>query len=578
MALFGQRDLATAEHARARRPPARPRRGRAAPDAARAVRAGLAARAGHAGPRPRRREQGRLRVQRASCSAARASRAASRCARYVDRAGHECAYYDTTLLFPTNALNLSANPTGVAVLDMSNPAKPVRTDDARDAGDAVAARVGRAQREARAARRGDGQPGDRAGHRRHLRRQRGLPPPASCMSSSPVGVLGHESGFAPDGDTFYATSLFNGSVTAVDVTNPRVPVPLWVGNYRSHGMSISQDGNRAYLAALGRGSSSSTSREVNARKPNPQVREVSRLTWPTLSIPQNALPVTIDGKPYLVEIDEFAVDEAGGPIPVGNGPRVGAGRIIDISDETDAEGRLGPAARGQPARAARRARRRPERARAPSRATPATTATSRSAVDPGIVACSFIASGLRVFDIRDPRAPEGDRVLRRAADARARRPATPSNFAMSAPAFAPDARRGLVLGRQQRLLRAAAAATASGRAAIPRARSLLGARARARAGARSRSASARRAASACAARGCASPPAASGASSAAAGTWRATIDLRGVPRRTVTVRVTARTAAGPDAPPVAPLPHLHAAQDLSEPLGHRGRDAGRGPS
>src|ERR671916_363781 len=47
--------------------------------------------------------------------------------RYVDKAGRECAYYDTALLFPTNSLNLSLDPTGVAVLDMSDPSNPVRT-------------------------------------------------------------------------------------------------------------------------------------------------------------------------------------------------------------------------------------------------------------------------------------------------------------------------------------------------------------------------------------------------------------------------------------------------------------------
>jgi hypothetical protein len=47
--------------------------------------------------------------------------------RFVDRAGHECAYYDTTLLFPTNLQNLGNDPTGVAVLDMSDPSNPVRT-------------------------------------------------------------------------------------------------------------------------------------------------------------------------------------------------------------------------------------------------------------------------------------------------------------------------------------------------------------------------------------------------------------------------------------------------------------------
>src|SRR5437667_1660152 len=51
--------------------------------------------------------------------------------RYVDGAGHECAYYDTTLLFPTKAFNFFTSPdrlTGVYVLDMSDPAHPVHTD------------------------------------------------------------------------------------------------------------------------------------------------------------------------------------------------------------------------------------------------------------------------------------------------------------------------------------------------------------------------------------------------------------------------------------------------------------------
>src|SRR5690349_19741493 len=37
--------------------------------------------------------------------------------RYVDPAGHECAYYDTALLFPLNAFNFNSNGLGVAVLD-----------------------------------------------------------------------------------------------------------------------------------------------------------------------------------------------------------------------------------------------------------------------------------------------------------------------------------------------------------------------------------------------------------------------------------------------------------------------------
>ena len=48
--------------------------------------------------------------------------------RYFDVQGHECAFYDTTLMFPLNALNPGGGSEGVAVLDMSNPSRPVQTD------------------------------------------------------------------------------------------------------------------------------------------------------------------------------------------------------------------------------------------------------------------------------------------------------------------------------------------------------------------------------------------------------------------------------------------------------------------
>src|SRR5439155_9025535 len=47
--------------------------------------------------------------------------------RYVDTAGHECAFYDSTLLFPTNTLAAPGKSPGVFVLDMHDPAHPVQT-------------------------------------------------------------------------------------------------------------------------------------------------------------------------------------------------------------------------------------------------------------------------------------------------------------------------------------------------------------------------------------------------------------------------------------------------------------------
>jgi len=150
------------------------------------------------------------------------------------------------------------------------------------------------------------------------------------QSSAPVGLLGHESGFAPDGKTFYATSLSAGTVTAVDVTNPRLPVILGVFAYPSHGLTVSDDGNRGYVAGSD-GLQVVDLSEVQARKPNPRAPEIAGLSWKRRTIPQVAIPVTIGGKAMLVEVDEFS----GGPgtVVAALSGRRWAARIIDISDE-----------------------------------------------------------------------------------------------------------------------------------------------------------------------------------------------------------------------------------------------------
>jgi hypothetical protein len=53
--------------------------------------------------------------------------------RYVDKAGHECAYWDSTLLFPTNVDQQGTEGPGTYVMDMSDPRHPVHTDTLRTA-------------------------------------------------------------------------------------------------------------------------------------------------------------------------------------------------------------------------------------------------------------------------------------------------------------------------------------------------------------------------------------------------------------------------------------------------------------
>jgi hypothetical protein len=345
--------------------------------------------------------------------------------RYVDAAGHDCAYYDSTLMFPTNLFDLEG---GVNVLDMADPANPVLTDrlvtPAMDSPHEslvlsqkrglLAAVVGNLTTNV-----GIVDIYDVSGDCRH----------PVLRSSTPVGFLGHESGMSPDGRTFWSASPASETLVAVDISNPSLPLPLWIGNYDSHGLSISDDGNRAYVAGVDSGLIILDVSEVQARRPNPTVREVARLQWNSMSIPQNAIPISVDGHPYLVEIDEFGGQE-----------QVGAGRIIDIADET----------RPRVISNLRLEVHQPENFAAQANDAGANNPVQGYAghycnvprrTNPGIVACSMILSGLRVFDVRDPHHPREVAYFNAPVSPRIIPPAgvvpAPSNWAMSSPSFVP---------------------------------------------------------------------------------------------------------------------------------------------
>ena len=167
--------------------------------------------------------------------------------RYIDNAGHECAFYDTTLLFPLNALNPGAGSSGVAVLDMSDPAHPVQTDTLRELPmlsphESLTLNQKRGLLAAV-----NGNPATYPGDVAIYSVQNDCRHPV-LQSTGLYARFGHESGFSLDGRTFYATSTATPSITAIDVTDPQHPHPIWEGNILAHGMSLSDDGNRAYIA------------------------------------------------------------------------------------------------------------------------------------------------------------------------------------------------------------------------------------------------------------------------------------------------------------------------------------------
>jgi hypothetical protein len=336
--------------------------------------------------------------------------------RYADRSRRVCAFYDSTLLSPSDVpFNVGSEGTGVVVLDMSDGRHPRQTANL-----VTPAMQSPHESLLLNSRRGLlvavlGNPATNVGQI-DVYDVTGDCRTPTLVSSTPTGILGHESGFAPDGKTFYVSSTAGNTLTAVDLTDPRAPRPIWVRKgVVYHGMRVSADGNRLYVAEIGtpdnRGFSNAglailDVSEVQARKPDPDVPVLSKLSWRSGSIPQVPQPLTIRGHRYLLEVDEFANFRAEKPQAYDPDATVGAARLINIDDERHP--RVVSNLRlqvNQPW-----ARRGPEQADPGARLAIQGYAAHYCSVprvkDPKLAACSFIASGLRVFDIRNPRAPK----------------------------------------------------------------------------------------------------------------------------------------------------------------------------
>jgi uncharacterized protein (TIGR03382 family) len=254
------------------------------------------------------------------------------------------------------------------------------------------------------------------------------------------GSFGHSGQWAPDGKTFYITPLrATPSIVAIAVDDPAAPAAIPGGIFTFnlmdggtpgpqdlplstlHDLEFSKDGNTAYITMFGVAGTAANNgfavldvSDFQQRRPDAGYRVVGRLTWDDGSIgAQNALPVTIAGKPYIV-----MADEAGGAIfgSCAQGKSAnGFPRLIDISDpahpQTAAEIRLGVA----------------ETANCAAMATAPITSSRSTLPDGGVVdnvgpgffahschycqvddaddarilACNCFAAGLRFWDIHD---------------------------------------------------------------------------------------------------------------------------------------------------------------------------------
>jgi hypothetical protein len=255
-------------------------------------------------------------------------------------------------------------------------------------------------------------------------------------SALPAGEIlkGHEGNVSPDGLTWYSGDRGTPKkYTATDITDARHPqlITTWTlpqiypATWRvtTHGLAFSEDGNRAYASHAAVPSVATVTgtlapvdgllildiSQVQARVPNPQITQVSQLFWPDGAQSQMYIPITIKNRKYLVGTDELGAGGGSDTVNVTAACAVGLpmfpmARIIDIQDET------------HPRIVSRLALETHDPANC-------------SAVLPDIVglssftygshycsvdnknnattlACAYFNSGIRVFDIRDPRHPK----------------------------------------------------------------------------------------------------------------------------------------------------------------------------
>jgi hypothetical protein len=267
------------------------------------------------------------------------------------------------------------------------------------------------------------------------------------LSSTPTAVLGHESGWAPDGKTFWASSTGGQTLTAIDVSDPRAPRPVFFqSGVNYHGLRLSDDGRTMYVANIGNPTSEGASfasgglrildvSEVQDRQPNPQVHIVSDLTWPEGSIPQVAEPFARDGRDYLLEVDEFANYNLTGGASQESAP-VGAARIIDVTDPTAPSVVSNLRLEVHQPEARRSSQQSDPGAQSPVQGYAAHYCSVPTRDNPRIVACSMILSGLRVFDISNLSSPvEVGYFNRPLTESQPLNPTAEGAYAMSQPAW-----------------------------------------------------------------------------------------------------------------------------------------------
>src|SRR5690348_482188 len=220
---------------------------------------------------------------------------------FQDKAGHKCNYYDTA------ATTANRTHIGVVAIDATNPASPqptayLSTTSMVDPWESLKVNERRQLLAGVSATNGNGGPEfdvyDISGDCRfpQLLTSVAVGTGLNGPDEFKAAVRGHEGSFSPDGLTYYGSNLAAGYIYPIDITNTTKPKMLtqWFTPIiqRTHGLSVSEDGNRAYFTLFGQGDAARASgvdrnngiiiadvSEVQQRKANPQIKVISTILW-----------------------------------------------------------------------------------------------------------------------------------------------------------------------------------------------------------------------------------------------------------------------------------------------------------
>ncbi|UDM49002.1 LVIVD repeat-containing protein [Cupriavidus sp. MP-37] len=373
-------------------------------------------------------------------------------ATYTDKRGQTCFYHST--MGPSPVFNNPAAPSrvnpGVPVINITDPARPVWVSSLTSTAmiDPWESLRVNAARGILAADNGLGGAGGPEIDLYDVSTDCTRP---QLLASVPIGTgedggiipstraLGHEGGFSPDGFTYYIGGAVSKSYYAVDLTVPTHPklisaitmAELGFGSV-PHGLSVSQDGTRAYFVATGNGGAAAgqgapplnnanatgdngffviDTSEVQSRRPNAKMHRITTVPVRNGSVAQHTISFSVAGKPYVIEVDEGGaggLQEPGAtsvkaacnagmtPFPLGH--------IYDMSDE--AAPKLVSELRLETHAVQNCDKVIPDILGLSIFTYGSHYCSVDNRENATALACSYFNSGVRVFDIRDPSKPK----------------------------------------------------------------------------------------------------------------------------------------------------------------------------